>query len=68
MPSNPMKFVPSPTKERYEVAERRCRSFKEATERAVDLALNSRESMAIAIFEGKRLTGYINVTASLELP
>ena len=55
-------------KERYEVFEKKYPSFKAASEKAVDMALHSRDSVAISIFEGARLTGYIVVTASLELP
>ena len=59
-------------KERYEVFGEKCKSFKEAAEKAVDMALNSRESVPIAVHDagriGDSLTAYINVTASLELP
>jgi hypothetical protein len=53
------------TKERYEVFGQKCKSFKEATAKAVDSALESRESVAISVFEGQRLVAYINVTAAL---
>ena len=63
------------SKERYEVFEKRCTSFKDAAQKAVDFALHSRESVAISCIdiaasknEEDHLTGYIIVTASLELP
>jgi hypothetical protein len=61
--------------ERYEVFEKRYASFKDASEKAVDMALHSRESVAISCFdiahskgEKDHLTAYIIVTASLETP
>ena len=55
-------------REWYEVFGKKYKSFKEAAEKAVDMACSSRESVAISVFEGNRLTAYINVTASVELP
>jgi hypothetical protein len=56
----------SAAKEKYEVSGKRHTSFKDAAAKAIDLALESRESVAISVIERERLVAYINIEATLE--
>lgn len=58
----------STEKETYLVFDKPCKSFKEAAQRAVDAALESRESVAISCLVSGKLEAYVIVTASLEHP